>query len=68
MQTVTAQRDVSGCCTGSAAERFPKLRQLLAYLDSLQDRADLTVLSGLLRELDITRTDIEDACRFCDSG
>lgn len=68
MQTATVQRDVSGCCAGSAAERFPKLGKLLAYLDSLQDRADLTILSRLLRELDITRQDIEAACHFCDSG
>ena len=52
--------------SASPAERFPKLRALLNYLDSLTGRADLAVLSRLLDQLEITRADLAPACRFCD--
>jgi len=45
-------------------KRFPKLKNLLGYLDSLEDRADLDVLRRLLEDLDVTRADIESACTF----
>jgi cysteine dioxygenase len=44
--------------------RFPKLARLIAYLDSLNGRADLKVLSKLLGEIQITRQDILPACIF----
>lgn len=48
----------------SAAECFPKLVPLLKYLDSLEHRADLDALKALLEELDIARTDLDQACCF----
>src|SRR5689334_2382955 len=47
-----------------AAARFPKLAKLIAYLDSVTSRVDLGVLSGLLREISVTRGDLEAACCF----
>ena len=50
----------------SPASQFPKLVKIIAYLDSLEDRADLETLRRFLEELDITREDLEAACGFCD--
>lgn len=49
---------------GAPSQRFPRLRALIEYLDSLDHRADLTILERLLREADVTRADIAEACRF----
>ncbi len=43
---------------------LPKLKGVLAYLESLERRADLRVLSEHLAGLDVTRADIGGACRF----
>ncbi len=42
----------------------PKLRPLVDYLETLQSRADLDVLSGLLKDVAITRADIAPFCIF----
>lgn len=68
--TTTAE-GAHGCCTGSARparDQFPKLASVIAYLDSIQDRADLDVLTTLLNELRITRGDIAPACIFGTRG
>lgn len=41
-----------------------KLAPIIAYLDALTGRADLGVLSRLLTELDLSRTDIQSSCIF----
>lgn len=41
-----------------------RLVPLVEYLESLRGRADLDILSGLLKEADITRRDIEPFCVF----
>ncbi len=46
------------------AERYPKLAELISYLDSLGTRVNLGVLDRLLSGLDVTRADIEPACIF----
>lgn len=46
------------------ASRIPKLAKLIAYLESLTDRADLGTLAQLLGELQLKRSDIECACQF----
>ena len=43
---------------------FPRLRQLLEYLEGLREPADLETVRRLLEELTITRADLEPACRF----
>ncbi len=50
------------------AVAFAKLAELIGYLDSLKGRADLTVLSGLLSKLSVTRADLEPACVFGVNG
>lgn len=52
----------------SVTQRFPKLAGLIEYLDSLSGRADLDLLSRLLREADITRADLAPACTFGVNG
>ncbi len=47
----------AGCC-------YPKLAGLVEYLDSLARRVDLGVLEKLLRDVQITRKDIEPSCVF----
>ncbi len=47
---------------------YPKLAPLLAYLDGLSGRADLHALDRLLRDLNVQRADIEDACVFGAKG
>ncbi len=49
-------------------DKFPRLRALLQYLDSLTDRADLAVLAGLLKQLNISRADLAPACLFCEEN
>lgn len=44
--------------------KFPKLDPLFKYLDSLNAPADLAALTILLKNLDITRKDIEGVCNF----
>jgi cysteine dioxygenase len=51
-----------------AAERFPKLAELIGYLQGLDRRADLKVLGQLLGKLRVTRADIEPACVFGVAG
>lgn len=43
---------------------LPKLAALVEYLDSLQGRADLGVLTGFLQRLGVSRADIQPACCF----
>lgn len=69
MNGVTTTASARGSAADSAPcrppeERFPKLKPLLQYLDSLTGRADLETLSRLLRDLQIGRCDIEESCRF----
>jgi cysteine dioxygenase len=47
---------------------FPKLAGLISYLDSLTARADLDVLSTLLKDIHINRADILPACHFGAAG
>ncbi len=56
------------CCPSAAAGAFPKLAKLITYLGSLNGRADLRVLTGLLDEVRITRADILPACIFGTGG
>lgn len=46
------------------AERFPKLAELITYLDGLDMRANLCTLERLLGNVSITRADIESVCTF----
>lgn len=50
----------------NAAITFSKLEPLFKYLDSLTAPADLPTLHHLLKNLEITRKDIEEACNFAD--
>jgi len=50
-------------CT-NAAERYPKLAELISYLESLGTRANLGVLDRLLSGLSLSRADIAPACIF----
>lgn len=47
-----------------ARARFPKLASLLAYLDGLEGRADLSSVSRLLSTMHLSREDITTACMF----
>lgn len=47
---------------------FPRLAELISYLQSLNHRADLEVLSTLLENLDITVKDIKRAVVFGQKG
>lgn len=47
-----------------AATEFPKLAELITYLDSLKGRADLKTLEKILARINITRDDILPACVF----
>ncbi|MEK6703424.1 MAG: cysteine dioxygenase family protein [Planctomycetota bacterium] len=53
-----------GCDAATACRKFPKLAELIHYLDGLSGRADLRVLSDLLARTAVTRADIADACEF----
>lgn len=46
------------------ASRFPKLADLIAYLDGLSGRADLRILESKLNALALTIDDINEACTF----
>lgn len=48
--------------------RFPKLAKVMEYLDSLQGRANLSILSAMLSELDVRREDLAPACIFGQRG
>ena len=51
--------------TGPEAARcYPKLAEIIAYLDALTGRGDLRTQEHLLRSLSLTRADIEDTCTF----
>lgn len=50
------------------AQRFPKLGELIRYLDSITGRADLAELSRLLSGLSVTRADLAPACLFGAKG
>ena len=52
----------------TARPAFPKLRDLLEYLDHLGARADLATLARLLRGLEVTRQDLRAACIFADDA
>lgn len=49
-------------------ESVPKLKELIAYLDSLSGRADLGKLATLLGQLSLTRKDVAPACVFGERG
>lgn len=53
-----------GCDGPTACQRFPKLAELIRYLDSLTARADLAVLSDLLNRVQVSREDLEPVCQF----
>lgn len=46
----------------------PVLRPLVAYLESLEGRADLRTLSRHLNALDVRRSDLEEWCQFGTRG
>lgn len=46
----------------------PRLAPLVDYLDSLEGRADLDILAGLLKKADISRREIEPFCIFGTRG
>lgn len=50
------------------ARQYPKLAELIGYLDSLSARADLAVLEKLLGRVQVTRADIAAACTFGVNG
>ena len=51
--------------TGPEAARcYPKLAEIIGYLESLTGRGDLRTQEQLLRKLAITRADIEAHCTF----
>lgn len=62
----TGTTDACGCCSPGvpASQKYPKLAELIRYLDSLTGRADLATLERLLRSVTLSRTDIEEACCF----
>jgi len=47
---------------------YPKLSELVRYLNSLDHRAELATLSRLLSELNISRQDIAPCCLFGQKG
>lgn len=51
-----------------ATSEHPALRALVAYLDSLEGRADLTILEGLLSKVQVGRCDIAQSCVFGAKG
>jgi cysteine dioxygenase len=56
------------CSCSQARTRFPKIAELVAYLETLKGRADLTVLSKLLAKTDVSRCNVEAACLFNPGG
>jgi len=61
---IQTTRDAAEAQCPPAGQRFPRLGPLIEYLDSLNSRADLNVLSRLLVGLDLTRADIAPSCIF----
>ncbi len=53
-----------GCDGPTACARFPKLAELIRYLNGLSGRADLAVLSDMLTRAAVTRDDVADVCVF----
>lgn len=47
---------------------YPKLKGLVEYLNSLDGRANLSVLAGLLSEIEICREDMAPSCLFGQKG
>jgi len=58
----------AGTANGPCPEQYPKLQRLIGYLNGLTGRADLTALTNLLSELNVTRGDIAPACVFGQRG
>ena len=58
--------DGCGCCTPAQnpGQKYPKLAELIRYLDSLSTRADLGTLEKLLRGVSLSKADIDEACCF----
>ncbi len=67
---MTAVPHQSGLVTSGPCptDLFPKLAAVINYLDSLTDRADLTILDRLLHQTDVTQADIAPACVFGTKG
>src|ERR1043165_5207118 len=59
---------VAECSCSQARSRFPKIAEVVAYLETLKGRADLNVLSKLLSETKVSRCDLESACLFNPNG
>jgi cysteine dioxygenase len=53
-----------GSADAGAASLYPKLADLIAYLDGLSARADLRILERKLTALDISLDDIHEACTY----
>lgn len=66
--TQTASKPASTDACTSQPSICDKLRPIVQYLDSLTGRADLGVLSGMLKKLDITIDDIRSNCIFGQKG
>lgn len=62
--TPSARPPKPGCDAASATAKFPKLAPLIAYLSSLDGRADLGALSKLLCGLEISSADLQPALCF----
>jgi cysteine dioxygenase len=55
-------------CGVAPVTQFPCLKPIITYLDSLSNRADLSVLSAMLSKLEVARSDIAPACVFGQRG
>lgn len=53
-------------CPDAPASRFPRLAEVLGYLNTVRGRVDLHHLARLLGDLTITRADIDGVCQFGD--
>ncbi len=64
--TTLGSAATSPCIKGypDAATRFPKLAEVVMYLQGLNGRADLSVLAEMLGRLDVKREDFSCACTF----
>lgn len=56
------------CRCTKGGETYSKLAPLVEYLDSLNGRADLNVLTRLLGSVSLTRADISPSCVFGQKG
>jgi cysteine dioxygenase len=59
-----AKPPASACCTTAEGFHYPKLDDLVAYLDTLGGRADLATLTRKLAALSVSRADIAPSCVF----